>query len=60
MESMRDGARGLTISYWTTREAIDRWRQHPEHQAAQRQGREHWYKSYRVRICEVRERRDAP
>lgn len=54
IESVRDSATcGITVSYWRTTEAIQTWRENVEHQVAQKMGREKWYRSYEVRICQV-------
>lgn len=45
----------ITISYWSTREAIQGWRSHAEHQLAQQSGRQRWYDAYQIRICRVEE-----
>ena len=52
MESARDGL-GITVSYWTTPEAIKNWKNNAEHLAAQKAGINHWYKCYKTRICKV-------
>ena len=53
-ESVRDAEGvGITVSYWTTPEAIAAWRRHGEHQEAQRRGREEWYAAFRLRVCRV-------
>ncbi|HEX8909016.1 MAG TPA: antibiotic biosynthesis monooxygenase [Anaeromyxobacteraceae bacterium] len=54
MESARgpDGL-GITVSYWRDLAAIRAWKAHGEHLAAQRAGRELWYRAYRVRVCRV-------
>ncbi len=54
VESARgaDG-RGITVSYWTDRESIDRWRRHSEHLEVQHRGRGEWYASYSLQICQV-------
>ena len=44
---------GITVSYWETLEAITAWRNHPDHQAAQKLGKEVWYKGYSLRIAKV-------
>ena len=44
---------GITVSYWRDEEAIRAWRAHADHLAAQRAGRERWYRAYRVRVCRV-------
>ncbi len=52
IESVRDGL-GITVSYWTTLEAIKKWKYNTEHRQAQHNGRTAWYKSYKTRICKV-------
>lgn len=48
-----DGER-CTIVEFESEEAQRAWRMHPEHRAAQRDGREVYYSSYSVQICEVK------
>ena len=58
VESVRDAAgNGITVSYWSSLEAIGRWGAHAEHQLAQTEGRERWYEGYRLRICRVESER---
>lgn len=54
VESVRgpDGV-GITVSYWSTLEAIRAWKEVSEHRAAQELGRSKWYETYRVRVCRV-------
>lgn len=52
IESVRDGL-GITISYWSSLEAIRAWREHAEHHLAQRKGYQKWYQAFKVRICKV-------
>ena len=54
MESARnpDGF-GMTISYWRDSDCARKWKENAEHLQAQRQGREKFYRAYRVRICKV-------
>ena len=40
----------VTFASW---EDHERWRQHPEHRAAQRRGREEFYASYDITVAEV-------
>ncbi|MDV5148894.1 antibiotic biosynthesis monooxygenase [Streptomyces sp. SBC-4] len=47
-----DGER-LTVLMWRDKETLDKWRCDPEHQAAQRQGRKHWYSAYELTVAEV-------
>ncbi len=44
---------GITISYWTSLEAIKKWKQHREHTIAQLKGKQDWYDWYNVRICKI-------
>lgn len=48
---------GITVSYWESLEAIRCWREHPEHREAQRLGRDVWYESFDLQICEVKSQR---
>ncbi len=54
METARgpDGV-GITVSYWRDLESIRHWKACSDHLAAQRAGRERWYRAYRVRVCRV-------
>ena len=51
--SCREGAREIAISYWDSEDQITAWKQDIEHLAAQRAGRERWYRSYRVQVVKV-------
>jgi heme-degrading monooxygenase HmoA len=54
VESVRDGEGvGITVSYWSSLEAIGNWKQHAEHRVAQELGRTTWYSEYRLRISRV-------
>ena len=48
-----DGER-VTIVEFESEETQRAWRMHPEHRDAQRKGRETYYESYSVQICEVK------
>lgn len=52
VESAREAV-GITVSYWETMEDIQQWRLHTEHKLARKQGKEIWYSSFKVRICQV-------
>lgn len=43
---------GISVSYWSTLEAIQAWKEDLAHRAAQNRAKE-WYRSYRVRVCRV-------
>ena len=54
LESVRgDDGIGITVSYWTDRDAIAGWRQNDDHLTAQALGRQEFYDWYRVRIAKV-------
>jgi len=44
---------GITVSYWSSLEAIAAWRAHAEHQIAQEKGKALWYAHYELRIARV-------
>jgi heme-degrading monooxygenase HmoA len=44
---------GITVSYWTTLEAIAAWKQETEHRVAQETGKKLWYSDYQLRISHV-------
>ena len=48
-----DDGIGITVSYWTDRDAIAQWRGHAEHMVTQAMGRREFYDWYRIRIAEV-------
>lgn len=61
IESARDAdGLGITVSYWATRDDIERWRGNIEHRAAQDQGNRRWYAHYDIRIARVERTRDRP
>lgn len=53
IESARDTQLGITVSYWNSLEAIEKWKNHAAHIIAQQKGKEEWYKNYIVRVCKV-------
>lgn len=44
---------GITVSYWSTEEAIVAWKEHPEHQAIRQRGRSTWYRHCTTRVTRV-------
>ncbi|MGL1957450.1 MAG: antibiotic biosynthesis monooxygenase [Colwellia sp.] len=52
IESAREAV-GITVSYWSSLEAIKKWKADAEHIEAQRFGRKKWYSSFKVRIAKV-------
>jgi len=59
VESVREGAQGVTVSYWRDMDSMRAWGAHPEHREAQHLGRERWYRSWRLRIVEVKAERHS-
>ncbi|AMP68524.1 antibiotic biosynthesis monooxygenase family protein [Ralstonia solanacearum] len=59
IESVRDeaavaqGRPGITVSYWSSLEAIHEWKNQAEHRVAQQQGRDQWYAAYHLRISRI-------
>jgi len=54
VESVRgaDGF-GITVSYWTSEEAIAAWKANVEHLAVQEKGKQKWYEHYDLRVAKV-------
>jgi heme-degrading monooxygenase HmoA len=44
---------GITVSYWSSEEAIAAWKAHLEHKPAQEAGKRVWYVEYEVRVAKV-------
>jgi uncharacterized protein len=44
---------GITVSYWTSLDAIAAWKANAEHRVAQATGRRQWYQHFEVRIARV-------
>jgi heme-degrading monooxygenase HmoA len=61
VESARDETGvGITVSYWSSLEAVHAWGRVAEHRTAQARGRGEWYEQFRLRICRVDEERVFP
>jgi len=43
---------GISVSYWSSEEAIRAWKRNLEHLQAQGRAK-NWYKAFRVRVCRV-------
>lgn len=43
---------GISVSYWSSLEAIAAWKENIAHREAQSRAKD-WYKMFRVRICRV-------
>jgi heme-degrading monooxygenase HmoA len=54
VESARGGdGFGITVSYWSSEEAIAAWKAHLEHKPAQEAGKRIWYADYILRVAKV-------
>jgi len=51
--SVTEGNDEIAISYWETEQQIRDWKNDPEHRLAQTRGREKWYGSFDIEICEI-------
>lgn len=54
--AVTEGEQEVALSYWSDEASIRAWKQHADHLAAQKLGRERWYASYSVEIAEVTRR----
>jgi len=43
---------GISVSYWSTPEAIKAWKENMAHRQAQKRAKD-WYKTFCVRVCRV-------
>lgn len=43
---------GISVSYWSSPEAIKAWKENAIHRQAQGRAKE-WYEAFRVRVCRV-------
>ena len=54
VETVREeGGLGITVSYWTDRDAIKAWSEHAEHKIAKQLGKTDFYSWYQIRIAKV-------
>lgn len=44
---------GITVSYWTSEEAIGAWKANADHKIAQETGQQVWYSDYNLRVARV-------
>jgi heme-degrading monooxygenase HmoA len=51
---------GITVSYWSSPEAIAAWRAQVEHRAAQARGKDRWYEHYELRVAKVERAYSGP
>jgi len=51
--AVTEGNEEIAISYWQSLEQIREWKNDLEHRQAQKLGRQKWYKSFTVEVCEI-------
>lgn len=51
-EIARQDGFGISVSYWSSLDAISAWRNHPEHRAIHPRADE-WYADSCIRVCKV-------
>jgi heme-degrading monooxygenase HmoA len=52
-QSLTEPNKYLSLSFWRDEDAIEAWREHVEHRAAQRRGREQLFADFRIRVATV-------
>ena len=52
-ESLARPGRYVSLSYWRDLAAVDRWRAHARHRAAQEEGKASIIHDFRIRVAEV-------
>ena len=61
VESVRDATGlGITVSYWSSPEAIAAWKANSEHRVAQTAGRRKWYSHFELRVARVERAATGP
>ena len=51
--SLSDDNKLVSLSFWQSAEAIERWRRNPDHMAAQALGICHYFTDFRIRVARV-------
>jgi len=44
---------GITLSYWSSLDAIIQWKANKAHSAIQQRGKSEWYDWYQLQVCEI-------
>lgn len=44
---------GISVSYWSNLESIQKWKENTAHQHAKEAGKSRWYEHYKTRIAKV-------
>ena len=53
LQSLTNGDKFVSLSYWRDRKAVDQWYNKPKHAAAQSEGRLDIFKDYRICVADV-------
>ena len=53
IESISDGLKNITVSYWKDEKSIALWKNNTKHLTAQKKGQSLWYEHYTVQISKV-------
>ena len=51
--SLTNKGKIVSLSFWRDEAAVERWRTHAQHRAAQRRAREEIFADYRIRVASV-------
>jgi heme-degrading monooxygenase HmoA len=52
-QSLAEGGKLLSLSFWRDEDSVKAWRNHADHRKAQAAGRESIFRDYRLRIVSV-------
>jgi heme-degrading monooxygenase HmoA len=52
-QSLTQPGKLVSLSFWRDEQAVQRWRQQPQHRAAQTEGRAGLFADYRLRVAQV-------
>lgn len=52
-ESVTQPGKYLSLSFWRDEESIENWYYHGDHSSAQKDGRDHIFDDYRIRVANV-------
>ena len=55
--AVTEGREEIAVSYWENEQQIRDWKNDLEHRKAQGRGREKWYESFSVEVCEILRKR---
>lgn len=58
--AITEGSQEIALSYWPDENKIRDWKKASEHLIAQELGKEKWYESYDVQICEIKRQYHFP